>query len=402
MNKLPIFVLLIIISAYYICIVCSAESVSDGEIGFNAISDETGLTIYIKNYDGFSMYDFSTDGGKTFFGPIGNGGIHLSSFPAGTYQLCVRRSGDINSVTDITTFIVGKRNTGHGNISIKCTGIREKKYKSGGIRVTIDDYDPRRQYIITYDGGVSWYRVRGSTAEFNGLFSGYYEVCVRAADDIQTSSEFMKVYVPPGVPDGAGFIKAPMIYQMPELPTGCEVTSLAMSVGFWGINVEKTVLADYFLEKSEYRTDDFREVFVGDPRSEAAYGCYSEVIVKCAERFLSSIKTRSFDVTDISGSEPSRLYSYVDMGYPVIVWASSKMMPVTDGARWLNRDTGEIMTWKSNEHCMLLVGYDNSLKRVYVNDPQQGIVYYDQQLFEKRFREMENQAVLIVETTGQL
>lgn len=41
-----------------------------------------------------------------------------------------------------------------------------------------------------------------------------------------------------------------MIKQLPELPTGCEVTSLAMALNFYDLNIKHTSLADSFLEKA--------------------------------------------------------------------------------------------------------------------------------------------------------
>lgn len=39
-------------------------------------------------------------------------------------------------------------------------------------------------------------------------------------------------------------INVPLIAQRPELPSGCEVTSLAMALKFYGVNVSKTTLAN--------------------------------------------------------------------------------------------------------------------------------------------------------------
>ena len=73
------------------------------------------------------------------------------------------------------------------------------------------------------------------------------------------------------------------ICQYPELPTGCEVTSLSMVFNHYGHPCDKCDIADYYLTKGEVGTVDFHEAFEGDPRDESSYGCYANVIVKAAE-----------------------------------------------------------------------------------------------------------------------
>ena len=54
------------------------------------------------------------------------------------------------------------------------------------------------------------------------------------------------------------------------------------------------------------------------------------------------------------------------------------------GPEWKLLDTGERFLWTSNEHCMLLVGYDE--ENYYFNDPydNNGVIGYSKQLVEKR------------------
>ena len=68
------------------------------------------------------------------------------------------------------------------------------------------------------------------------------------------------------------------IQQNPELPTGCEVTSLAMVLNHLGYKIDKCILADDFLNKGEIGSTDFSEAFVGNPRDDEGYGCYANVI----------------------------------------------------------------------------------------------------------------------------
>ena len=71
----------------------------------------------------------------------------------------------------------------------------------------------------------------------------------------------------------------PIIYQMPELPTGCEITAAAMVLNYYGFQVDKTVLAEQYLPTlystgiyygQDGRTygNDMNAYFIGDPRTD--------------------------------------------------------------------------------------------------------------------------------------
>ena len=64
---------------------------------------------------------------------------------------------------------------------------------------------------------------------------------------------------------------------------------------------------------------------------------------------------------------------------------------------WTDESTGELISWFGNEHCLLLTGYDTKENLVYVNDPLRGQISYDRKIFEKRFNELDRNAVIIIE-----
>ncbi len=77
------------------------------------------------------------------------------------------------------------------------------------------------------------------------------------------------------------------ICQYPELPTGCEITSLAMVLNHYKYKVDKGTLSDKYLNKGEVGKVDPRKQFEGDPRDGNSYGCYAPVIVDTANKYLS-------------------------------------------------------------------------------------------------------------------
>lgn len=195
-------------------------------------------------------------------------------------------------------------------------------------------------------------------------------------------------------------IDVPMILQNPELPTGCEVTSLTMVLNHLGYNVTKSEMASKYLKKSTdfYTQDgvnygpDPKKEFCGTPFSQNAYGCFSPVIASTAEKFLNENPGKKAQVKDITGSTPSTLYNYIKQGTPVIVWATMNMDPMYKGQSWYT-ESGEFFTFPAREHCLVLTGYDDN--NVILNDPLKGITKYSRSLFEKRFAELKSQAVVL-------
>ena len=182
--------------------------------------------------------------------------------------------------------------------------------------------------------------------------------------------------------------------QYPELPNGCEITSLAAVLNYLGYPVSKTTLSDSYLAKAPVGQANFYYEFVGDPRDDDAYGCYSPVIVAAANSYLSSIGS-TMAAQDISGSTPESLYAYIDQGIPVVVWATRYLEAGHYSVTWYV--DGQALTWYTPEHCLVLVGYDVANRSVQLADPLEGdVVSYDMDLFEQRYAELKNQAVVIM------
>ncbi|MBR5761174.1 MAG: C39 family peptidase, partial [Lachnospiraceae bacterium] len=81
-------------------------------------------------------------------------------------------------------------------------------------------------------------------------------------------------------------------------------------------------------------------------------------------------------------------------GSPVIVWGAANISnePVLS-IEWIV--DGEYLVWKTNLHCMVLIGYDTREKTVIVSDPMRGIKEYDMAAFIKRYKQFYSQAVVL-------
>lgn len=178
--------------------------------------------------------------------------------------------------------------------------------------------------------------------------------------------------------------------QNPELPTGCEVTSLTMVLNHLGLDISKTDMCDY-LDKGSVGHTDPKEKFIGDPTDSNSYGCYSPVIVKAANKYLES-KSSEYKAKDISGKKLDDLFSYIDDGKPVMVWGTVDCKGGSYTVSWTVN--GKTVKWYSPEHCMVLVGYDDN--NVWVADPMHGDVRsYKKTTFSDRYDKLGKQAVII-------
>ena len=201
-------------------------------------------------------------------------------------------------------------------------------------------------------------------------------------------------------------ISVPYIDQTEKWPTGCESVSAVMCLQYWGFDITVDELVEKYLEKvafekrnGELYGADPRKQFAGSPYDPDSFGCYAPVIVKVLQKatgdFVDS-ETESVMVKDLTGvSMTSIVEDYIDRNVPVILWASIDLKETIVGPEWKLLDSGEVFTWISNEHCMLLVGYDE--EHYYFNDPwhNHGVIGYEKELVEKRHAEQYEMAVVM-------
>lgn len=183
------------------------------------------------------------------------------------------------------------------------------------------------------------------------------------------------------------------ISQLPDLPTGCEVTSLTMALNYKGVSADKNDIANNYLEKGKAGETDPKEKFIGNPTGSGSenFGCYAPVIVKTANKYLQA-KNSSLKAKDVSGGELESLFSYIDKGTPVIVWGTIDCQEAKNTVTWTVN--GKEVKWYSPEHCMCLCGYSEN--KISVGDPMKGsVVEYDIKSFKKAYNSLFKQAVVI-------
>lgn len=181
------------------------------------------------------------------------------------------------------------------------------------------------------------------------------------------------------------------ISQYPELPTGCEITSLATVLNYYGYEISKTELSENYLEKAAAPAD-WRKVFVGDPTDEHSFGCYSYPIVKAANSFLNE-NGAIHRAVNISRHGFLDVLREIDSGKPVIIWGTQGLAKGVKTIEWTV--DGKKLRWIAPEHCMVLIGYDLDRMIAVVSDPQKGIAEYNIRKLKQSFETMYSQCIVI-------
>lgn len=186
-------------------------------------------------------------------------------------------------------------------------------------------------------------------------------------------------------------LSAPLILQNPQLPRGCEVTSLAMMLAQAGVRVDKMELAAN-LKKISYqdnhRYGDPDDGFVGDMYhiSTPGFGVYHQPLADLAGQYL------PFRIDDLSGKSFDAVRASLDKGRTVVVWTNVTFRPLPDSAfeTW-QTDNGKIRVTRS-EHAVLVTGYDAG--HIYFNNPLGGKnEQADRSTFIQAWKQMGSQAV---------
>lgn len=190
-------------------------------------------------------------------------------------------------------------------------------------------------------------------------------------------------------------INVEKLRQYPNMPTGCEITSLTCLLNFLGFPVTKEVMADTYLDRVDYSEASnytFYEKFIGDPYSNG-YGCYAPVILRAATEFLND-QNSTYEAVNISGSTKEEILLTIASGHPIVIWNTLNTMNVEEKLQWITPEGKEVY-WTPLEHCMLLTGYDLTTDTVYLCDPMKGYAQYNLTQFFKVYDDMNRQAVTI-------
>lgn len=202
-----------------------------------------------------------------------------------------------------------------------------------------------------------------------GVFVGAY--IISRQQSIESSEEIQETSAYNHELQESVLLEVPFIKQYPELPRGCEVTSLAMLLQYAGIDVDKMTLArEVTKDPTPYKRENGKvffgnpsDGFVGDMYSldNPGLGVYHGPIFDLMEVYLPN------QSVDLTGRSFEDIYYFLSQDLPIWVIINGPMKRLGDGHfQYWETPSGTIeITYRM--HSVVITGYDE--KYIYVNDP---------------------------------
>lgn len=131
----------------------------------------------------------------------------------------------------------------------------------------------------------------------------------------------------------SALLDVPLIAQRPELPTGCEITSVTMMLQYKGCEVNQIDLANEMPKSSDPNTG-----YSGNPFQTSGWTIYPSALIELITKYAG-------DANDLTGSI-DMVYTALNMNKPVVAWVEMHGFSV---------------------HAITLTGYDSDC--FYYNDP---------------------------------
>lgn len=194
--------------------------------------------------------------------------------------------------------------------------------------------------------------------------------------------------------------EVPIISQNPELPNGCEASSLAIVLQHWGFDADKMDLAynyvpreDFSLAGKENLGPHPAQAYAGDPASSFGFYCLAPPLHTAAQSYLAG-QGSALTAQDISGSSETELEAWLENGCPIVFWVTLDGSAPRTAPRfyWLLPDGSQYHPY-SNLHCVVLRGCDDNY--FYFVDPLEGKVRMERQAAMNSYLGLGAQAVVI-------
>ena len=193
-----------------------------------------------------------------------------------------------------------------------------------------------------------------------------------------------------------------------EFKAGCETYACTMMLQTLGYDMDEYRFLENYLEIHPVYYGDDGNRYGPDMYSGQAgdiyggWGVYSPAMAKYINHYFDDIGETKRAVA-LEGVPLRELCEkYVANDTPVMVWATTWLMEPYEKDSWIvdyvdenaKYEIGDTFTWLQNEHCMVLVGYDD--ENYYLMDSCAGeISEFDRETTEERYSQIGMQAIVV-------
>ncbi len=187
------------------------------------------------------------------------------------------------------------------------------------------------------------------------------------------------------------------ILQYPELPNGCEGTSLAIVLNYFGIEADKYDIAMNYVPRMAFADGGGHPdaVYMGDPSSYyGGYYCFPAPLAAAAAQYLEE-HSSPLCAYVATGSTEADLIAFLNADLPVIVWITVDNRPPVrrEDLAWMLTDTGAFYVPYVNLHVAVLRGYD--AENFYLCDPLDNIDTLPREDFMALYTAMGRRAMVV-------
>ena len=191
---------------------------------------------------------------------------------------------------------------------------------------------------------------------------------------------------------------------------GCETYAATMLLQGLGYNITEHQFVDNYLILHDFSYDDEGNMYGPDMNSAFAgsiftgAGIFCPAMAKSMNRYLETQNTKLRAVAVKGKTLEELCREYVDRDIPVMTWVTTYMDESYDRFTWIvdyvdenaELKIGDEQTWRQNEHCMVLIGYTED-EYIFCDSVAGKEVSHSKALSETRFKEIGNQAVVVLE-----
>ncbi|KAB8131480.1 peptidase C39 [Gracilibacillus oryzae] len=169
-------------------------------------------------------------------------------------------------------------------------------------------------------------------------------------------------------------LEAPVIKQFPELPRGCEVTSLTMLLQYHDIDTDKLTLAKELKRDNTPYEKKNGIIYFGDPNTgfvgdmysfhQPGLGVYHQPLYELAKHYAGE------NAIDLTGQSFQSMMASVSSGEPVLAITNITYQPLPASSFQIWQTPNGPVKITKKLHAVLVTGYDHNF--IYFNDPYDG------------------------------